>query len=87
LQALGKSAGQLVFGDTDRLGDPTKGIFRQHGFLILAEDETDSRAVVRVPQAVIDHVAIEVHLAGVFRLESPLLQFDHHEAAQAEVIK
>lgn len=57
----------------------------QHVVAALAQDQADGRRVVRVLQLVVDHVAVEVQLAGVLRLELAALQLDHHVAAQLDV--
>ena len=78
---------QFVVGNTDGFIDVAQGIFREDAVLRLAQDEADGGRVLWVAELVIDHRAVEIHLAGVFGLEVAFLEIDHNEAAQMEVVE
>ena len=86
-QFAGQGAGEFVIGDADGFVDVAQGVLGEDAVFGLAEDQADGWLVGGVAELVIDGGAVEVHLAGVFRLEVALLQFDDNEAAKLEVVE
>lgn len=55
--------------------------------MLLAEDQADGGLIVGPLEAVVDDVAVEIQLAGVFGFELPIFQIDDDEGAQTQMIE
>ena len=62
-------------------------IFGHQPVLLLAQQQADGRLVIRRFHLRIDRRQVEVELAGVLGLEGRRLEFDHHVALEARVLK
>ena len=87
LKARWQGAGQLVARHADGLVDAGERVLGQHAVLALAEYQADGRLIGRVTERVVDDVAVEVELAGVFRPEGPCLQVDDNECTQFQMVE
>src|SRR5437667_12330321 len=73
--------------DAHRRRCVSKGVFRNDPILRLAKNEANARLVIRMAEHVIDGGEVEVHLAGVLRLERRHLEINDHEASKLEVVE
>jgi len=73
-QMLGQFYQMPKLGNAHRRRGVPESIFRYDPVLRLAQDETDARLVVGMAEKVVDGGKIEVHFAGVLRLERCRLQ-------------
>ena len=87
LQGRRQVAQQLVLGHADGLVDARERIFGHQPVLLLAQQQADGRLVIRRLELCINGGQVEVELAGVLGLEGRRLEFDHHVALEARVIK
>ena len=87
LQFPRQRAGQLVLGNANGSAHVVQVVFCHDTILLLAEDQTDGGPIVFVAQAVVHGAEVEVHLAGVLRLECAAPELDHEETAQLEVVE
>ena len=71
-----------VFSHPDRSADVAQGIFDHDLVALVAEDQADARTVFRLAFPVIKRGEIEVHLAGMLRLEGADLEIDSNQTAQ-----
>jgi hypothetical protein len=87
LQIFRKGGGKPELRDADRLLRIAKSVFDEHFIVSLAEYDADARLIVWVFQEIVDGRKIEVHFAGVFRLEVADLQIDNDEAPESRIVK
>lgn len=87
LQVLRQGWQQLVFGHTDRVGFALEGKLHFHIVFLGAEDDADRGIVVWRPLVGIEQIEVEVHLAGVLRLELADFQFDRHQALEEAMVE
>src|SRR5882672_4416938 len=73
--------------DSHRCRCVPESVFRNDPILRLAENEANAWLVIRMAKHVIDGGEVEVHLAGVLRLERRHLEIDDHEASKLEVVE
>lgn len=73
--------------DAQRLGHVAQRVFRDDAVLFLAQDQADAGFVIGVAQQIIYGGKLEVHLAGVLRLERAPFEVEDHVAAELEVIE
>ena len=59
----------MILRDSDRLAKVSKRVFCDDFVFRLAEDDPDTRLIVRVAEQVINGGEVEVHLAAEFGLE------------------
>ena len=83
----GQGPGQFIVGEADGFLDVAQAVFSENAVLGLTEDQADGGGVLPVAQQVIDGGAVEVHLAGILGLEVALLELDHYEATELEVVE
>jgi len=82
-----QDAGEFVFGNANRFAHAAQSILGDYLVAILTQYQANGRRIGLVAELVIDDAQIEVHLAGVFRLEFSCLQIDHDEAADLQVVE
>ena len=87
LRRQGIGQHQLVAGNADRCIDAAKCILDDDAVALAAQDQADAWIVVRLAVVIIQCREIEIHLAGVLRLERPRLQVDGDKAAQLAVVE
>jgi len=87
LEILGQFYQVPKLGDAHRRRGVPEGIFRYDPVLRFAQDEADARLVVGMAEKVVDGGEVEVHLAGVLRLERRRLQVNNHEASELQVVE
>src|SRR5882757_3784168 len=68
-QICRKRFGEFVFGNADRRRGISQCVFGNDLVLGFADDQPDTRLVIRMPQQVVNGGEIEVHLAGELRLK------------------
>ena len=74
-------------GNAERLGHVAKGVLGNNAVLFLAQNEADTRLVVRMAKQIIDGGKIEVHFSGILRFERATFKVENHEAPKLQVIE
>ena len=84
---LRQSRLQLVFGHADGIGFALERKLHFEVVLFRTQDDADGRVVVIGSFLLIEHVEVEVHLAGVFWLEWPRFQFKSNQRLEKAMIE
>ena len=77
----------MIFCHTDRIGFALQCELYFQVVFLRTQDDTDRRVVVFGSLFLIEHVEIEIHLAGIFRLEWPRFQFKGNQRLEKAVIE
>ena len=77
----------MIFGDADRIGLGLQGKLDFNIVLLGAENDPDRGRVVRRALLLVEEVQVEVHLAGVLRLEGADLEVEGDEGLQEPVVE
>ena len=78
---------QFIAGHADRRVDAAQRILDDDAVALAAQDQADAGVIARLAVAVIQRREIEIHLAGMLRLERSRLQVAGDQAAQLAVIE
>lgn len=78
---------QLVFGDADGVGFGFQGELDFDVVLFRAEDDADGGLVIRGAFLVVQEVQIEIHFAGVFRLEGADFEIERDERLEEAMVE
>ena len=83
----GQSGLQFVLGDADWVGLAFERVLDFDVAFFGAQDDTDRRAVVGTTLLVVEQVQVEVHLAGVLRLELANFEIERNECFEEPMIE
>ena len=77
---------ETVFGDSDRFGGLSQGVFDDGSVAGLAQDHADRGTVLGVTQLGVDRREVELQLANMFREEFSAFDFHDHVTPEPGLI-
>jgi len=87
LQFFRQGFQQLVFGNTHGLGFIAQGVFGHYLVFAFAQQQANGGIVLLVLDLAIDGGEVEAQLLQMLWFECAALEFDHHIAAQLQVVE
>ena len=86
-QLIRHGLAKVHLADAHGLVEIAQGVFGHDAVALLAEHQADRRIVFRRLDLLIEGSEVEIQLAGIFRLEPTVFQFDRYIAMQLQMIE